>query len=251
MTKSHARLRVHPHTGRPIVPLGYRRNGAPIWPILGASEDDPAAGSSGGGDESEDGTDDGVDDPSEGDDAAGSEGEDQLGDAGKQALDRMKATVKAERAKRRAAEKALAEASKPPAGDGPDPDALKAEGRKQALAEANARIVRAEIKAAAAGKLADPTDAVAFIDASEIDVDDDGNVDEDAIADAIADLLKKKPHLAVQDGKRFKGSADGGARKGSTKSIDDQIAEAEKAGDHLRAIALKQQRAAEAKANKT
>lgn len=31
----------HPHTGTPIVPLGYRMDGRAIWPIMGASPDDP------------------------------------------------------------------------------------------------------------------------------------------------------------------------------------------------------------------
>ena len=49
--------------------------------------------------------------------------------------------------------------------------------------------------------------------------DADGNVNADEIADALNDLLKKKPQLAVRDGKRFQGSGDGGAREGSgTKS---------------------------------
>lgn len=69
-----------------------------------------------------------------------------------------------------------------------------------ALARANSRIVKAELKAAAAGKLADPTDAFHFIDANDFEVDDDGNVDEDEIASAIADLIDRKPHLAAQGG---------------------------------------------------
>lgn len=43
--------KVHPITGAPLKPLGWRKNGAPIWPILGGSEppdqggdgDDPPA----------------------------------------------------------------------------------------------------------------------------------------------------------------------------------------------------------------
>jgi hypothetical protein len=31
-------LRLHPLTGARIVPVGYRRDGRPIWPILGGSE---------------------------------------------------------------------------------------------------------------------------------------------------------------------------------------------------------------------
>lgn len=45
------------------------------------------------------------------------------------------------------------------------------------------------------------------------------------------------------ESKRFKGSADGGARRESQPSIDDQIAEASKAGNHALAISLKRQKA--------
>jgi hypothetical protein len=31
----------HPKTGEPVTPIGYRRNGTAIWPVLGASSDDP------------------------------------------------------------------------------------------------------------------------------------------------------------------------------------------------------------------
>jgi hypothetical protein len=31
-------VKVHPNTGAPLEPLGWRKNGAPIWPILGGSE---------------------------------------------------------------------------------------------------------------------------------------------------------------------------------------------------------------------
>ncbi|MGH3858238.1 hypothetical protein [Actinokineospora sp.] len=37
----HATL-VHPHTGKPLQAIGYRRDGRPIWPVMGASPDDPS-----------------------------------------------------------------------------------------------------------------------------------------------------------------------------------------------------------------
>lgn len=137
-----------------------------------------------------------------------------LGDAGKRAIDSMKA----ERNEARAAHKqAIAEL-----------EALKAaaEGREQehqaqlerqrlkdeALAVANQRILKAEVRAAAAGKLADPADALKFIDISSFEVTDDGVTDTAAIASAIDVLLGDKPYLAAQGGKRFEGSADGGPR---------------------------------------
>ncbi|HLR86229.1 MAG TPA: hypothetical protein VK059_14840 [Nocardioidaceae bacterium] len=91
------------------------------------------------------------------------------------------------------------------------------EAEQAALSKANERIVRSEIKAAAKGSLADPADAYRFLDVDQFDVDDDGNVDESAIAKAIQDLVTERPYLAAQGGKRFQGSADGGAREGSSK----------------------------------
>src|SRR5690606_19297838 len=83
--------------------------------------------------------------------------------------------------------------------------------KDDALAAANRRILKAELRAVAAGKLADPSDALTFIDLDAIDVDDDGNVDRSALEAAVANLVTTKPYLAAQSG-RFQGSADGGAR---------------------------------------
>lgn len=145
--------------------------------------------------------------------------QDALGDAGKKALDRMKAERNTARRELREARRQLAEAQPPPAADEqPDPEAIKAEARREAQAAANARILRSEVKAAAGGKLTDPGDAVRLLDLTQFEVDEDGNVDEDEIAEAIDDLISKKPYLSAQGGKRFQGTGDGGARKGSKAS---------------------------------
>lgn len=91
------------------------------------------------------------------------------------------------------------------------------EVEQAALAKASERILKAEVRAAAAGKLADPNDALRFIDLSSFEVGEDGEVDATQIAQAIDDLLVAKPYLAAQGGRRFQGTADGGAREGSTK----------------------------------
>lgn len=201
----------HPLTGAPIVPLGYRRNGAPIWPILGASEDGDTPPPA----DDENPPDDEPDGEQEGDEPDGS---DSLGDAGKQALDRMKNERNTARREARELRRQLEEATrKPPAeGEAPDPEQIKAEARREVLAEANQRIIRTEVKAAAtAANFNDPADALQYLDLASFEVDDDGNVDPDEISDALADLLKKKPYLAAQGGKRFQGGADGGSRNGS------------------------------------
>lgn len=178
------------------------------------------------------------------------EGEKSLGDAGKKALDAMKA----DRNKARelaAAEKARADElqAKLDGNEAEHKAAQEAQRVKdEALTAANARILKAEVRAAAAGKLSDPQDALRFLDLSEFEVGSDGEVDATAVTKAIDDLIQTKPYLAVQDGKRFQGAADTGARKETGPSLDQEIEAATKAGDHVRAIALKQHKAYLAKA---
>lgn len=148
------------------------------------------------------------------------EGEEALGDAGKQALDRMKERLRNERAARLAAEQRLNEAT--PATDA---ERIQREADAKATAKANQRILSAEVRAAATGKLSDPTDALTFIDLSDFDVDDEGSVDQDAIAEAIADLVRRKPYLAAQGGpKTPKPDPSQGGAGGATATTADRFA---------------------------
>jgi hypothetical protein len=192
----------HPLTGEPIVAIGRRRNGQPIWPVIGAAED----GEDGGD------TDDGDGDEQDGDTG----GTDDLGDAGKAAIDRMKAQRNAAKTEARqwralATEVGVSsvdelraklfggkpKAKDDAADDKPDAEQIRRDARREAQQSADARIVRAEVKAAAGGKLADPADAVKLLDLTHFELDEDGNLDEDEVADAIADLLRRKPYLAA------------------------------------------------------
>ncbi|MFE0720239.1 hypothetical protein ACFW23_04705 [Streptomyces rochei] len=207
----HAPLPVHPLTGARA--LGWRkaRPGEdddelfPIWPILGGAEDDDAgdSGDDSGDDDAED-TDDSGDDS---EDDADPDGADALGDKGKRALAAMKGKWKSERDKRRDLEQRLSQREQ----DGGDDAAARAV--QAATAAANTRILRAEVRAAAKGRLADPKDALTFLDLTSFEVDEDGQVDEDEIADAIETLLKNKPYLAAQSGRKFQGTGDGGAAR--------------------------------------
>jgi membrane protein involved in colicin uptake len=132
-------------------------------------------------------------------------GEDALGDAGKKALDAMKAernAAKAEKAAIAAELKALKDAAEL-ATKGPDEQALeraKQEARAEVTEAANKRLIAAEVKAAAAGKLANPELAQKLIDTSSITVDAEGNIDAAAVADAVTALLTQYPSLAAQGG---------------------------------------------------
>lgn len=142
-------------------------------------------------------------------------GTDALGDAGKKALDTMKAQRNAERDRRKQLEARIAELEKPAEGSQPDADQIRTQAEKAATTKANNRILRAEIKAAATGKFADPSDALLHLQdkLNSFEVNEDGDVDSDEISEAIEDLLTRKPHLAAKAQPRFQGSGDGGAAR--------------------------------------
>jgi hypothetical protein len=135
------------------------------------------------------------------------DGEEALGDPGKKALDSMKAERKAALDRAKAAETRAAELQ------------AKLEGREaehQASVEAQRvkddAIIRAELKAAAKGKLADPSDAGLFINLKDFEVSSNGDVDTDALNAAIDDLISRKPHLGATERRRFDGDADAGKK---------------------------------------
>lgn len=136
------------------------------------------------------------------------EGADELGDKGKRALASMKGKWRAERDRARELAERLAEK------DGADEaEQVRRQAEKDALSKANGRIIRAEVKAAAKGVLADPADAYKFLDLDQFEVDENGDLDSDEVAEAIEELIKSKPYLAAATAKRFQGTGDGGAAR--------------------------------------
>ncbi|MDA2805711.1 hypothetical protein [Nocardiopsis suaedae] len=212
MHNTPSELPVHPVTGLPALGIV---GGRPVWPVLGGAPNEEGDGN----DEQDASDDQGPDDDQGGDDEDESdpEGAEALGDAGKRALDATKQKWKSERQKRREAEAELEKLRNgTQGGDGDDAEAVRREAERAATAKANKRVVRSEVRAAAAGKLADPADALAHLDTDAFEVGEDGEVDGEEIAEAIDDLLKRKPYLAAQ-GRRFQGTAEGGARKGKSR----------------------------------
>jgi hypothetical protein len=149
--------------------------------------------------------------------------DDGLGEAGQKA-------IAAERTARKAAEKAaktaqdeldklrtatMSETEKAIA-------EAKAEGRKTALSEVNGKLLRSEIRAAAAGKLADPDDAPLLLGDLDQFLDKDGDPIPKAIASAIDTLVKSKPYLASA-GSRPGPLPGGGAKPSNGFSMNDEI----------------------------
>ncbi|MET9999838.1 hypothetical protein ABZ069_23190 [Streptomyces microflavus] len=207
------------------LPRRPRRNGEPGWthpyetglfsPVVYADGGEPEGEDPEGGDPEgtdPDGDPEGEDpegeDPDGDPDGEDPEGAADLGDKGKRALASMKGKWRTERDKRRELEKQIADKD---AGD--EAAQARREVEQAALSKANSRIVRSEVKAAAKGVLADPGDAYKFLDLGQFEVDDDGNIDSDEIAEAIETLVKEKPYLAAAPARRFQGTGDGGAAR--------------------------------------
>lgn len=131
---------------------------------------------------------------------------DGLGDAGKVAIDRERQAA-AEAKRERAAEKQRADELQKrldefEAANQSEHEKALAEARRQAkdevLSTANARLVRAEVKAAAAAAgFHDPADAAVQLGArfAEITITDSGDVDEAAAAALVKELAEAKPYL--------------------------------------------------------
>lgn len=168
--------------------------------------------------DNENGTEENQEPQSGGSERTGDQG-DGLGEAGRAAL-------KAERAARKEAEKARkaleaeiaaireqAQQSSDEAAQKAEADRIRREATEAATAKANERILAAEVRAAAAGKLSDPADALRFLNMTDFEVAADGSVDAGEISGAISDLIKSKPYLAAT-AQGFQGSGDNGARGG-------------------------------------
>jgi hypothetical protein len=180
-------------------------------------------------------------DPPEGDAADPPE----LGDAGKAAIDRMKAKLKDETARRKAAEAeaaALKAKADTPGADTPTPEQLRADARREVQAEVARERALDRVEVIAAKTFADPTDARVFLQSQVDDFIDGTQIDADAITEALADLLKARPYLATGTPRKWTANGDGGPRGGRPKDLDALIAEAQANGDVNAFIRLQNQK---------
>lgn len=200
-----------------LVTLGFREDGRPIWSYSGGSEGPPENSA----------TEDGGDDEQTGD--TDSLDETQLTDKVQRLIDRERADAK----RARDAARPWISLARSLGVRGPDEvrsrlEALTREqsesaaaidtARADALSKANARIVKAEIKAAAADLFADPSDAVLHLRPEDYEVDDNGDiVDEKTLKRDLADLLRRKPHLKKVSSKV---DFEGGPRRTAEGPVD-------------------------------
>lgn len=208
-------LKIHPHTGEPVRPLYRRPNGQLVWPVMGASPDDPSTGgTSGDGEPSGTGEvgKEGQNSGTEG--GSGSEGEKPVSRADFERLERHLAEADK---KRTAAEEALKKIE-----DGKKDDLTKAQERVAELEKAHE---------AKDGEIAQLRLDNAFLRSNEVDWHDskaamlvadregylegvvkDGKVDEKALASKLKELAKAKGYLVkTKEGQQQTPPPSGGA----------------------------------------
>jgi hypothetical protein len=122
----------------------------------------------------------------------------ELGDAGKKALAEERAARKAAESEANRLRRANA------ANKGSDLEAI----REEIRAEFNAERLKDKVALAAAGRLADPSDAARFLELDSLSADKP-----DEIKAALEKLLTDRPYLAAKDGEKGWGDVGGAQRK--------------------------------------
>lgn len=191
----HATL-LDPASGAPLRAIGVRKDGRPVWPMLGAAEGDGSEGGDGK--------------PNEGDGKPD-------GDTGKTFTQAELDRVVSERLARERAKygdvdslkAAKAELDELKARNASELDravaAARKEGETAAATRANQRLVAAEARAlAAAASFHNPRDAAQLVDLSKVKVSDDGDVDGDAVKALIDELATERPYLVKAAGESEK-----------------------------------------------
>jgi hypothetical protein len=199
---------VHPHTGEPLRSLGAKRDGDPIWPIMGASEDDDA-------DEDEDADEDdpeGTDDEDETDDPD----KDKTPEEIKAELQRLRASRRKDIKRIRRMRERAKDGTKKPGDDDPDKKFTRTELdeiRTETETATRGEMLPVVIKYAATSALRDagfdfPDDkdaraaklkrALKLMDVEDVEVDDEGEVL--GLEDAIDELKAEFPELFAKAG---------------------------------------------------
>jgi hypothetical protein len=223
--------RVHPRTGEPIEPIGYIR-GRPIWPIMGAApdpEDPDDPDFVGGGDDDDESDDDESDDDDEPKKPVKKTGKHTKDDDeedddkpiySQYEYDRVKTRMRKADQRSSALEeenrKLKAQLNKPtkdkPKADvEDDTEDLEGKRREQKREEElqSTRLENAFLRSTVDIQWVDEEDAFAVgirLGLFEDVLDDDGTVDRRAMARALRELAKRKPHLVKP--KRTSGSDD-------------------------------------------
>jgi hypothetical protein len=217
----------HPHTGDLLQPLGYTKRGAPIWPVLGASEDDKG----GTGDAGEGDAGAGNDDNKDG---AGNKPDhhDETPEGLKARIAALEEEKNRHYSKRSAAERELEELRKFKAEleNASKSDLEKAQAAEKAASDAllkaqnDMKDLRLQNAFLASNEITwhNPEEALRLADLSEVGVDADGKVDSKALKAALTNLANKSKHLVKPAGDDGDEDSNNGAGSGSGSVMNGQ-----------------------------
>lgn len=226
----------HPKTGALIEPLFIRKNGTAVWPVLGASPDDPddPKYTGEGDDEDDDEEDDEEEEEKPRRKAKARTSDDDSGDDDDDDEDneRSKASRQAKRYRLKLREtererdtlnariKELEDRDKPD-DEVASRDLTEARSQIESLTEVN-RVMAAQLAFFKSNQIdwIDPSDAFALAEREGLfdDVlDDDGTVDARELRRGLRDLAKRKPHLV----KKIEDDPKGRARKSKDDEDED------------------------------
>lgn len=212
-------LRTHPRTGEPVQPLYRRPDGRYVWPVMGASPDDPAGGDGGGDGEPSGTNDDGGKEGQEGGTGSGN-GNDGDKPVSRAEFERLQEHLRQADKKRSDAEAKLKEIE-----DSKKDELTKAQERLAELEKSSevkdAEIVQLRLDNAFLGvnditwhskkqalKLAE---SEGYLEG----VIKDGKVDEKVLASKLKEFAKANDHLVKKDGSTTATSQASGGAVGS------------------------------------
>lgn len=221
----------HPITGEPIKPLYVRRDGRFVWPVMGASPDDPSNGGTSGDGEPGEGTEGGTEGQQGGTGGDGSEGEKPVSRA---EFDRLQQHLSEADRKRTAAEQKLKEIE-----DAKKDDLTKAQEKVQELTEANEakdkELAKLRLDKAFLSvndvKWHDPEEALGVAERNGYleGVVKDGKVDAKALAGKLKELAKAKAYLVKSEGGQQQtpppsgGAVGSGGKGGKDGGVDESV----------------------------
>lgn len=179
--------------------IGYTNSNKPIFSIAGGAGDDEGGD---GDDEDGDEEDEEDEESSESGDESSEDEEDDEDDkpVTREQLEKLERRMRAADRRADKAEAALRKERKSKQsktkGDKDDPEKVQISQERDSLREENTAlsVQLAVLTTPDATKFHDPEDVLRFLSFDDL-TDEDGNIDRDAVGDALTELAEKKPHL--------------------------------------------------------
>lgn len=177
--------------------IGYTHKGAPVFAIAGGAGDDEGGDEHDEEDEEDDESSGSGDESSKDEDDEDEDQDDEEKPVSREEFNKLQRRMRAADRRADKAEAALRKARKQTKDKGKDDKDSEEVNQRLAQLESDNTALSVQLAVLTtpdAAKFHDPEDVLRFLDFGEL-TDEDGNIDRDAVGDALSDLAEKKPHL--------------------------------------------------------